>query len=252
MDHGIAAVQGFLVAQGLAQAVETVEPFAARGQQALGRGDHAAGEVCGPLAVARDIARGIGERARAGADQALGDLGQALPASRPGSGFGQRQALAETGEALAAGADIAAQRRERQRQRAEPVAAAADKALQRRLQPSGDQVEALPCRICQGLPAANCATQIGQALALTPPALAGRSCASRSGPPAPQSARTGTAISAAAVGVGARRSAAKSVNVVSVSWPTAEISGDFTGSGGADHDFLVEAPEVLKAAPAPR
>ena len=39
------------------------------------------------------------------------------------------------------------------------------------------------------------------------------------------SARTGTAISAAAVGVGARRSAAKSISVVSVSWPTAEISG---------------------------
>ena len=39
------------------------------------------------------------------------------------------------------------------------------------------------------------------------------------------SPRTGTAISAAAVGVGARRSAAKSISVTSVSWPTAEISG---------------------------
>ena len=39
------------------------------------------------------------------------------------------------------------------------------------------------------------------------------------------SERTGTASSAAAVGVGARRSAAKSISVVSVSWPTAEISG---------------------------
>jgi hypothetical protein len=39
------------------------------------------------------------------------------------------------------------------------------------------------------------------------------------------SARTGTAISAAAVGVGARRSAAKSISVVSVSCPTALISG---------------------------
>ena len=37
--------------------------------------------------------------------------------------------------------------------------------------------------------------------------------------------RTGTAISAAAVGVGARRSEAKSISVVSVSCPTAEISG---------------------------
>ena len=40
-----------------------------------------------------------------------------------------------------------------------------------------------------------------------------------------KSRKTGTAISAAAVGVGARRSAAKSISVVSVSWPTAEISG---------------------------
>ena len=40
-----------------------------------------------------------------------------------------------------------------------------------------------------------------------------------------RSARTGTAISAAALGVGARRSETKSIRVVSVSWPTAEISG---------------------------
>jgi hypothetical protein len=45
-----------------------------------------------------------------------------------------------------------------------------------------------------------------------------RSCAS-------SSARTGTAISAAAVGVGARTSAAKSHSEVSVSWPTAEMVG---------------------------
>ena len=48
---------------------------------------------------------------------------------------------------------------------------------------------------------------------------------SRSSTVAVSSARTGTAISAAAVGVGARRSAAKSISVVSVSCPTAEISG---------------------------
>ena len=42
---------------------------------------------------------------------------------------------------------------------------------------------------------------------------------------AASSASTGTAISAAAVGVGARRSAAKSINVVSVSCPTALING---------------------------
>ena len=35
----------------------------------------------------------------------------------------------------------------------------------------------------------------------------------------------GTAISAAPVGVGARRSEAKSISVVSVSWPMAEMSG---------------------------
>ncbi len=40
-----------------------------------------------------------------------------------------------------------------------------------------------------------------------------------------RSALTGTAISAAALGVGARWSAAKSIKVVSASWPTAEISG---------------------------
>ena len=42
---------------------------------------------------------------------------------------------------------------------------------------------------------------------------------------ATRSARAGIAISAAAVGVGARRSDTKSINVVSVSCPTAEISG---------------------------
>ena len=55
-----------------------------------------------------------------------------------------------------------------------------------------------------------------------------RQCAARcrsSASKANSSARTGTAISAAAVGVGARRSAAWSNSVVSVSWPTAEISG---------------------------
>ena len=40
-----------------------------------------------------------------------------------------------------------------------------------------------------------------------------------------RSARTGTARSAAAVGVGARQSATRSISVQSVSWPTAEISG---------------------------
>ena len=55
-----------------------------------------------------------------------------------------------------------------------------------------------------------------------------RHCCARceSSPSWPNSSlRTGTAISAAAVGVGARRSAAWSISVVSVSCPTAEISG---------------------------
>ena len=39
------------------------------------------------------------------------------------------------------------------------------------------------------------------------------------------SSLTGTAFSAAAVGVGALKSDTKSINVVSVSWPTADITG---------------------------
>jgi hypothetical protein len=50
-----------------------------------------------------------------------------------------------------------------------------------------------------------------------------------------------TAISAA-VGVGARRSDAKSISVVSVSWPTAEISGIGRFGGRAHHLLLVEGP----------
>jgi len=60
------------------------------------------------------------------------------------------------------------------------------------------------------------------------------------------SLRTGTAISAAAVGVGARLSAAKSISVMSVSWPTAEISGDHAVGSGTDHDLLVERPQVFQ------
>ena len=53
-----------------------------------------------------------------------------------------------------------------------------------------------------------------------------RSAAARNRPAcAISSERTGTAISAAAVGVGARLSAAKSISVMSVSCPTAEMSG---------------------------
>ena len=66
------------------------------------------------------------------------------------------------------------------------------------------------------------------------------------------SLRTGTAISAAAVGVGARTSAAKSHSVVSVSWPTAEMIGIVRGGDGADHLLLVERPQILDRAAAAR
>ncbi len=66
------------------------------------------------------------------------------------------------------------------------------------------------------------------------------------------SARTGTAISAAAVGVGARTSAAKSISVTSVSWPTAEISGIMLSAAARTTILLVERPEVLQRAAAAR
>ena len=63
------------------------------------------------------------------------------------------------------------------------------------------------------------------------------------------SVRTGTAISAAAVGVGARTSAAKSISVTSVSWPTAEISGIMLSAAARttisslnDHRSSIEPP----------
>ena len=78
------------------------------------------------------------------------------------------------------------------------------------------------------------AARAGRARAPRP---AGRAGAARAGMPwnsrwsswpraaGASSLRTGTASSAAAVGVGARWSAARSISVVSVSCPTAEISG---------------------------
>ena len=69
---------------------------------------------------------------------------------------------------------------------------------------------------------------------------------------AKSSARTGTASSAAAVGVGARRSAAWSINVVSVSCPTAEISGIGELGRGPHHLLLVERPQILDRAAAAR
>ena len=78
----------------------------------------------------------------------------------------------------------------------------------------------------------------------------GASRAPRSSTKAMSSERTGTACSAAAVGVGARRSATWSMRVVSVSWPTAEISGICARGDGADDDLFVVAPEVLDRAAA--
>ena len=66
------------------------------------------------------------------------------------------------------------------------------------------------------------------------------------------SLRTGTAISAAAVGVGARLSEAKSISVMSVSWPTAEISGIMLFGRRAHHDLLVERPQIFERAAAAR
>ena len=61
-----------------------------------------------------------------------------------------------------------------------------------------------------------------------------------------------TTISAAADGVGARRSATKSAIVKSISWPTAEITGTGRGRDRAGHELLVERPEILdRAAAAP-
>ena len=65
-----------------------------------------------------------------------------------------------------------------------------------------------------------------RALAVDMARRAGRAAAPPGWPAvASSSAFTGTAISAAPVGVGARMSAARSISVQSVSWPTAEISG---------------------------
>ena len=64
--------------------------------------------------------------------------------------------------------------------------------------------------------------------------------------------RTGAANSAAAVGVGARTSAAWSIRVQSVSWPTAAMERDHAAGGRAHHRFIVEAHEVLERAAAAR
>ena len=61
---------------------------------------------------------------------------------------------------------------------------------------------------------------------------------------------TGSTSSAAAVGVGARWSAAKSAMVKSVSWPTPTTTGMRAGADRARQRLLVELPQVLDRAAA--
>ena len=51
--------------------------------------------------------------------------------------------------------------------------------------------------------------------------------------------------SAAAEGVGARRSATKSMMVKSVSWPTGRDYGDFGGGDRAGEPFVVEGGQIF-------
>ena len=74
-----------------------------------------------------------------------------------------------------------------------------------------------------GRPRASPASSVSASRRRRVSALSSRPSCSRRSPSS--SARTGTAFSAAALGVGARWSDAWSISVVSVSWPTAEISG---------------------------
>ncbi len=61
-----------------------------------------------------------------------------------------------------------------------------------------------------------------------------------------------TTISAAADGVGARTSAAKSAIVKSTSWPTAEMMGTGEAGDGSRDRFVVERPQIFdRPAPAP-
>ena len=95
--------------------------------------------------------------------------------------------------------------------------------LQRRLQPAGGEVVALQ-RVLQAALAA----------AAEPPR--------EQSSPARSSASTGVAISAAPVGVGARRSETKSIRVVSVSWPTARDQRDGPVGHRAGQRLVVERP----------
>jgi len=71
----------------------------------------------------------------------------------------------------------------------------------------------------------------------------------RSSIPCNNEARSGAASSAAAVGVGARRSAAKSAIVTSTHDDT-DDHGQRAGADGSGHHLLVEGPEILDRAAA--
>ena len=68
--------------------------------------------------------------------------------------------------------------------------------------------------------------------------------------PACSSARSGTTSRAAAVGVEARTSAARSQSGVSCSCPTAETTGTGRGGEGTDDGLVAEGKEILEAAAA--
>ena len=67
---------------------------------------------------------------------------------------------------------------------------------------------------------------------------------------ASRSSRSGTSSSAAAEGVGARRSAAKSARLKSVSWPIADTTGTGEAAIARARRFVVERPQVLQRAAA--
>ena len=99
-----------------------------------------------------------------------------------------------------------------------------------------------------GRPARTCTRRLS---VCTRPCAAARSRSVRRSMRAANSVLAAMTISAAADGVGARRSATKSAIVTSVSWPTAEITGTATEHDRPRHDFLVERPQVLNRASAP-
>ena len=126
---------------------------------------------------------------------------------------------------------------------------------ERARQPSADLVELLAAQREELVERRQRAGRARRTRAGAPPCRAGAQARGGSrarASPRASSARTGTAISAAPVGVGARRSAAWSISVQSVSWPTAEITGMRARRDGAHRHLLVEGPEILDRAAAAR